>query len=95
MFRYMTSTMSFPKLFRTMEMRGKISPKEEEKIKEVAGYEAEICQIEELKLPQLHRARLQSTDGFSMDSLLLDAWIEYFNGRLNALRNFIILAQRE
>ena len=92
---------SFPKLFQTMEMRGKISPKEEERIKQVAGYEAEILQIEEFKLPQLQRniSRLHLSDGsgYEVDSLILESWTEYFNtlGRLDSLRDFIILAQRE
>ena len=101
MFRYRTSTMSFPKLFRTMEMRGEISPEEEEKIKKVAEAEAEIRQIEEFKIPELQRniSRLHSSDelGYEADSLKLESYLEYFNalGRLDTLRDFIILAQRE
>ena len=71
---------------------------EEENIKEVAEYEAEIRQIEEFKIPEFQRnmSRLQSSDDFSID-LEFESWLEYFNtlGRLDTLRDLIILAQRK
>ena len=51
-------------------------------IQEVTGYQAEILNIEEVKLPELQRdlARLQSSDGFldEVDSLILESLIDYF-----------------